>query len=46
MKNVVPVQIKFDDKYNDFDFSTIDTGAWEIYLQEQNQGILGNRLLP
>jgi hypothetical protein len=40
MKNVVPVQIKFYDKYNDSDFPTIDTGAWEIYLEYKD--IFGN----
>ena len=40
MKNVVPIQIKFEDKYNYTDFSTIDTGAWEIFLEYKD--IFGN----
>lgn len=40
MKNVVPVRIKFDDKYNSSDFSTIDTGAWEVFLEYKD--IFGN----
>ena len=38
--DVVPIQIKFEDKYNYTDFSTIDTGAWEIFLEYKD--IFGN----
>ena len=40
MEKVVPVRIKFNEKYNNSDFQTIDTGAWEIFLEYKD--IFGN----